>query len=220
MDSPTYDGDVESTSTATAAAPNHSHSRHIHHRSLLSTSTLNSPSQSLTPSAAVMPTSLTQANGTTTSTSNHNHPIIPIIVPDEPAPVQAAANAFNPASLTETDIQNYVQNAIHGEPHRPYKINEPPTDRPVRIYADGSLHTFPYINLHLSHPLSRCLRSLPLRVRTSTFLGIQLQLYRHPPYNTGTLSNSGKQNSPFLRFTSSSAFAPTSCANNTRAAQS
>ena len=166
MDSPTYDGDVESTSTATAAALNHSHSRHIHHRSLLSTSTLNSPSQSLTPSAAIMPTSpgqdpgpsATNANGTT-SNSNHNHdpsrPIIPIIVPDEPAPVPAAANAFNPASLSETDIQTYIQNAIHGEPHRPYKINTPPTDLPVRIYADGSLHSLsilPYVHLYFTHP--------------------------------------------------------------------
>jgi len=149
MDSPTYDGDVESTSTATAAAANHNHGRHVHqhHRSLLSTSTLNSPSQSLTPSATLMPTSPGPgpvANGTT-STSNHNHdvsrPIIPIIVPDEPAPVAAAANAFNPASLSDTDIRTYVQNAIDGETHRPYKINRPPTDRPIRVYADGSLHS-------------------------------------------------------------------------------
>jgi choline-phosphate cytidylyltransferase len=183
MDSPTYDGDVESTSTATAAALNHSRHVHQHHRSLLSTSTLNSPSQSLTPSATIMPTSPgpgpgpgpgPAANGTT----NHNHdlsrPIIPIIVPDEPAPVPAAANSFNPASLSDTDIQTYVQNAIDGEPHRPYKINKPPTDRPVRIYADGSLH-FLSIFPTSSDLSSRCLRSLPLRVRTSTIPSIPPQ---------------------------------------------
>jgi choline-phosphate cytidylyltransferase len=138
MDSPTYDGDVESTSTAAAAALNHT--RHLHHRSLLSTSTLNSPSQSLTPSATMIPTSPgPAANGTTFTTTNHSlsRPTIPIIVPDEPAPVPAAANAFNPASLTDTDIQAYVQSAIDGEPHRPYKINRPPTNRPIRVYADG-----------------------------------------------------------------------------------
>jgi len=220
MDSPTYDGDVESTSTAAAL----NHGRHVHHRSLLSTSTLNSPSQSLTPSATMVPSLGPGPNGTTsTSTPNHNpsHPPIPVILSDEPAPVPAAANAFNPASLTATDIQAYVQNVIDGQPHRPYKINRPPTDRPVRIYADGSSYSLSILPwMHLSHPSSRCLRSLSLRVRTSTFLRIQLQFHYHPTHNTGTLSSSGKPNSPFLKFTSSLAFAPTSCVSNTRAAQS
>lgn len=139
MDSPTYDGDVESTSTAAAAL---NYTRHVHHRSLLSTSTLNSPSQSLTPSATMVPTTPGPAPNGTTSTSATDYtlsrPTIPIIMPDEPAPVPSAANSFNPASLTDADIQAFVQKVIDGEPHRPYKINKPPTDRPVRIYADGS----------------------------------------------------------------------------------
>lgn len=34
-------------------------------------------------------------------------------------------------------IQEHIRRAIAGDPGRPYKIKPPPTDRPVRIYADG-----------------------------------------------------------------------------------
>jgi len=56
---------------------------------------------------------------------------------EEPAPVPAAKAAFNPALLTQEDIRAFVNKAIVGESWRPYKINKPPVDRPVRIYADG-----------------------------------------------------------------------------------
>jgi hypothetical protein len=48
-----------------------------------------------------------------------------------------AKETFNPAVLTPEDIQSFVSKAIQGEAHRKYKINPAPTDRPVRIYADG-----------------------------------------------------------------------------------
>ncbi|KAI6120270.1 hypothetical protein EDD16DRAFT_1519009 [Pisolithus croceorrhizus] len=64
----------------------------------------------------------------------------------QPAPVDIA---FNPASLTPNDIQSFVKRAIDGESGRPYRINPPPTDRPVRIYADG---TQPRSDLDMFNP--------------------------------------------------------------------
>jgi choline-phosphate cytidylyltransferase len=56
---------------------------------------------------------------------------------EEPTPTAPGQTAFNPASLTTDDIQGFVKKAIAGESWRKYKINQPPTDRPVRVYADG-----------------------------------------------------------------------------------
>lgn len=50
---------------------------------------------------------------------------------------QASKEAFDPAALTPEDIRAFVQKAIEGESWRTYRINPPPVDRPIRIYADG-----------------------------------------------------------------------------------
>jgi choline-phosphate cytidylyltransferase len=63
----------------------------------------------------------------------------PLLTTQEPAPADISTAAFNPAALTPADIQGFVQKAIDGEEWRKYKINPPPTDRPVRVYADGAL---------------------------------------------------------------------------------
>lgn len=124
-DSPTYDGDIESSTNIKQA---------VQHRSLLSISSTNSGSPTTTP--IVTPTT----SVTTLHPSVQAQPI------QEPDPVPAAANAFHPSSLSPEDIQAFVRKAMEGEAHRKYKINPPPTDRPVRVYADGEsrLHSASY----------------------------------------------------------------------------
>lgn len=64
---------------------------------------------------------------------------VPLHVTEEPAVAAESESAFNPAALTPDDIRAFVQKAIDGESWRKYKINTPPTDRPIRVYADGTL---------------------------------------------------------------------------------
>lgn len=154
VDSPTYDGDIESSTTAgpdihssskTLSAPSHNRNS--------SGSTLTSPI------SAVFPPTSSPAVQTQTQTSprigNPDSPPIfisqpvntsatPLKAREEPAPAAATQKAFNPASLTPEDIQAFVKKAVDGESWRKYKINSPPTDRPIRIYADGKSNvTFP-----------------------------------------------------------------------------
>jgi len=118
-DSQTYDGDVESSVTAagTGSHPFNKASLHptLHHSS--SASTLTSQIDDLVPSTSI--------SGLTA------------LAPDEPMPTAEAISTFNPAALTPDDIQVFVRTAIEGEPSRSYKINQPPLNRPVRIFADG-----------------------------------------------------------------------------------
>jgi choline-phosphate cytidylyltransferase len=148
VDSPTYDGDIESSTTA--GHVDHHHPSKIspyltaNNRQLSSTSTLNIPD-----TAAPIPLSSAQSEvpSPRTAKSDSHHPVfisppvnvaaVPLRVPEEPVPVASSQAAFNPASLTPQDIQAFVQKALDGETWRTYKINKPPVDRPVRIYADG-----------------------------------------------------------------------------------
>ena len=167
IDSPTYDGDIESSAAARGGdrdAPREQRERDLHGRVLMhhsSVSTLNGPlSPTFSPGDVLSPE--TETPGVETSnplermrqpSSGSPSPVppsssssasgvirtAPLLVTEEPEPSAVVKETFNPASLTPEDIQSFVARAIEGEPGRSYKINRPPEDRAIRVYADGEL---------------------------------------------------------------------------------
>jgi choline-phosphate cytidylyltransferase len=148
VDSPTYDGDIESSATAGPEPSPAARLTHHHHAS--STSTFNAELPSSPPVST--PTDIPIPRSTSAKKEKDKdaagHPVFlspaPLMTTQEPAPAAVSTAAFDPAALTPADIQAFVQKAIDGEDWRKYKINSPPTDRPVRVYADGgpTFHSF------------------------------------------------------------------------------
>lgn len=148
MESGTYDGDIESSTTAAAIAP----SKLFGHHPVRSDSLTPSPIAS--PSSPVFPPVIHSIHSTSPSPppsfkdsdaplSFMHAPKTPLAIargllsPVEHPPQELLQDAFNPAGLSPEDIQEHIRNIIDGVEPRPYKVNEPPVDRPVRIYADG-----------------------------------------------------------------------------------
>lgn len=137
VDSPTYDGDIESSTTVgrdREPSPVQSHSA--------LTSTLPSPApviQALPAAVAAI-----QSPSTASSSDAEIEPARVIVysgpstAAPEPALIHDAAHTFNPSTLSSEDIQAFMRREINGGLHRKYKINEPPVGRAVRVYADGT----------------------------------------------------------------------------------
>jgi len=139
VDSPTYDGDIESTTTVGRDRdPLQSHSA--------ATSTLPSPTPIIQNLPAVA--ALIHPPSTASSSDAEIEPARVIVYNSHSTPIHGLASVHDAAQASDPSafspevspegIQTFIRRAINGEPHRKYKINEPPVSRPVRIYADGT----------------------------------------------------------------------------------
>ena len=172
VDSPTYDGDIESTTTVGRDRDTvQSHSA--------ATSTLPSPAPVIQNLPAVV--ALIHPPSTASSSDAEIEPARVIIYNSRStpihgfAPVHDAAQESDPSAFSPEGIQAFIRRAINGEPHRKYKIKEPPVSRPVRIYADGT-YSFQLRRFSLTNwaSASRCIRPLSLWVRLDRFLPYDL----------------------------------------------
>jgi len=135
VDSPTYDGDVESYTTT---GPQHIGQREST-TSLRDTHSSSESTISTKTSPLSRPTSLHPD-------SSHRPPTSSPLTRGGATPVPPKLSSeenFDPAKITPEEIQKWVRDVIAGHSEgapasRNYTINPSPTNRPVVIYADGT----------------------------------------------------------------------------------
>ena len=134
VDSPTYDGDVESYTTA---SPQHTSQREP-------TTSLHDAHSSSESTVSTMTSPLSRP--TLLPDSSHRPPTSSPLTRGEmtPEPLKPSSEkSFDPAKITPEEIQKWVKDVIAGHSEgapasRNYTINPPPTDRPIVVYADGT----------------------------------------------------------------------------------
>jgi len=135
VDSPTYDGDVESYPTT---GPQHTSQRE-------SAASLRDAHSSSESTLSTMTSPLSRPMGLYPD-SSHRPPTSSPLTRSETTPVPpklSSEESFDPANLTPEEIRKWVSDVIAGHSasapaSRNYTINPPPTDRPVVVYADGT----------------------------------------------------------------------------------
>ena len=135
LDSPTYDGDVESYTTT---GPQHLSQRE-------STTSLRDAHSSSESTVSTMTSPLSRPTGLHPD-SSHRPPTSSPLTRSETTPVPpkpSSEESFDSAKITPEEIQKWVRDVIAGHSEsapasRSYTINPPPTNRPIVIYADGT----------------------------------------------------------------------------------
>lgn len=137
IDSPTYDGDIEIGASKESPSRLTPSSAQTHHHTSSAGSTHIS-----SPTSAAFPSGQSDSHGPVSRVDQPDKTPVFISAPNENgAPPSTTAHPQKvplvTAALTEGEIQEFVRKAIDGETPRQFKINKPPRDRPIRIYADG-----------------------------------------------------------------------------------